>query len=209
MSRMLLASVSGSLSKTTSWIVTFSGTVKVCPRSWHSSTSYLNFSATGSPQLSHSRTSTAVRLPQASQVACPPWASGATSRWPHDSQVLRRCSIPCSCPHLHSQLPIVNSTNSSEQVCRKSWIGKIDLKTPCRPTLSRSWGRVCICRKRSYERRCTSIRFGIGIAVLIFEKLIRLSAADLRVSLIVASTPTPGSRHTLAQRPRDAGREGN
>jgi len=53
---------------------------------------------------------------------------------------------------LHSQFPIVYSTNSSEQVCRKSWIGKIERNTACRPALSRSAGGVCICRKRSYER---------------------------------------------------------
>src|SRR5260370_8217655 len=52
MSRIVLAPVSGSLSHTTSRIVTFRGTAKVIPRSWHSSTSYLSFSPTGSSQVS-------------------------------------------------------------------------------------------------------------------------------------------------------------
>src|SRR5207253_2936589 len=38
---------------------------------------------------------------------------------------------------------------------------------------------LSICRKRSYERFCTSIRFGIWMVVGIFEKLRRLRNAYL------------------------------
>src|SRR5207248_7971969 len=42
--------------------------------------------------------------------------------------------------------------------------------TVCSPISSRSFGRRSICRNFSYEFFCTSIRFGIGIEVLILEK---------------------------------------
>src|ERR1043166_7543538 len=86
---------------------------------------------------------------------------------------LRRWCRPCSLPHLHSQLPIEYSMNSSEEFSRKSLIGKTDLNTDWRPASSRSLGRRFICRKRSYDFFWISIRFGIGTVVLIFEKSMR------------------------------------
>ena len=41
------------------------------------------------------------------------------------------------------------STNSSEQVSRKSLIGKMLLKTACSPASSRSWANLSIWRKRA------------------------------------------------------------
>src|SRR5687768_8744202 len=92
---------------------------------------------------------------------------------PQPSHLARRCSRPLSLPHLHSQLPIEYSMNSSDEFSRKSLIGKTDLNTDCRPASSRSEGRRFICRKRSYDLRWISIRFGIGTVVLIFEKSLR------------------------------------
>src|SRR5436190_5043484 len=86
---------------------------------------------------------------------------------------LRRWCNPCSLPHLHSQLPIEYSMNSSDEFSRKSLIGNTDLNTLCRPASSRSEGSRFICRKRSYDLRWISIRFGIGTVVLIFEKSLR------------------------------------
>jgi len=58
-------------------------------------------------------------------------------------------------------------------VLRRSVIGKMLLKTDCSPASSRSCGSTRICRKRSYEFFWISIRFGIGIEVLIFAKSMR------------------------------------
>jgi len=112
------------------------------PRSWHSATSYLNLSDTGSPHISQWSTRFSFAQPQSGQVC-----RGAFGFWemvflPHFTQVIRRCSRPSSLPHLHSQLPMVYSTNSSEHVWRKSEIGKMDLKTACSPVSSRSAGAV-------------------------------------------------------------------
>src|SRR5881296_2288263 len=96
------------------------------PRSWHSATSYLNLSDTGSPHISQWSTRFSFAQPQSGQVC-----RGAFGFW----EIV-------FFPHLHSQLPMVNSTNSSEQVWRKSEIGKIDLKTACNPVSSRSAGAV-------------------------------------------------------------------
>src|SRR6185503_7714507 len=86
---------------------------------------------------------------------------------------MRRYSRPRSSPHLHCQSPIEYLTKSSEQVSRKSENGKIEVNTACRPWLIRLSGSRFICRKRSYERRCTSIRSGIESEVRIFEKSTR------------------------------------
>src|SRR5688572_31006178 len=59
---------------------------------------------------------------------------------PQFLQGLRRWCRPDSLPHLHSQLPIEYSMNSSDEFSRKSLIGKTDLKTDCRPASSRSEG---------------------------------------------------------------------
>ena len=53
------------------------------------------------------------------------------------------------------------------------------MNTACRPESSRSAGAVYICRNRSYERFWTSMRFGIWIDVLIFEKSTRLRIVPL------------------------------
>ena len=63
--------------------------------------------------------------------------------------------------------------NSSEEFSRKSEIGKTDLNTDCSPASSRSEGNRFICRNRSYDFFWISIRFGIGMVVLIFEKSMR------------------------------------
>ncbi len=74
---------------------------------------------------------------------------------------------------MHSQLPIEYSMNSSDEFSRKSLIGNTDLKTDCRPASSRSEGRRFICRNRSYDFFWISIRFGIGMVVLILLKSMR------------------------------------
>src|SRR6266516_4893633 len=70
---------------------------------------------------------------------------------PQLSHGLRRWWSPANRPHLHSQLPIEYSMNSSDEFSRKSLIGKTDLKTDCRPASSRSEGSRFICRNRSYD----------------------------------------------------------
>src|SRR4029450_13063679 len=140
------------------------------PPSWHSSTSYFSFNPTVLPQMSQTSPRAWLALPQRGH---------STSRSPHGSAIrvapqwlqgLRRWCRPASLPHLHSQLPIEYSMNSSDEFSRKSLIGKTDLNTDCRPPSSRSEGSRFICRNRSYDFRWISIRFGIGIVVLIFEK---------------------------------------
>src|SRR5512136_652994 len=65
------------------------------------------------------------------------------------------------------------STNSREEVPRKSLIGKTELNTACNPTSSRSAGGTSICRNRWYDFLWTSIKFGIGILVWILAKSMR------------------------------------
>src|SRR5215467_9338831 len=99
------------------------------PRSWHSSTSYFSLSATVLPQMSQTSPRAWFALPQRGhRTSRSPYGS-AISVVPHWLQGLRRCSSPCSLLHLHSQLPIEYSMNSSEEFSRKSLIGKTDLKT--------------------------------------------------------------------------------
>src|SRR6476646_2006653 len=173
MSRMVFTPVSGSLFQTTRRIVTFSGTAYVMPRSWHSSTSYFSFSPTVFPQMSQTSPRAWLALPQRGQSTSRSPYGSATSVAPQLLHGLRRWCRPESLPHLHSQLPIEYSMNSSEEFSRKSLIGNTDLNTDCRPASSRSLGRRFICRKRSYDLRWISIRFGIGTVVLIFEKSLR------------------------------------
>src|SRR5512134_4010589 len=143
------------------------------PRSWHSSTSYFNFSETVCPQMSHTSPRASFARPQRGHsTSCSPYGS-ATSVAPQFAQGLRRWCRPARRPHLHSQLPIEYSMNSSDEFSRKSLIGNTDLNTDCRPTSSRSEGRRFICRKRSYDFFWISIRFGIGTVVLILEKSLR------------------------------------
>src|SRR6266581_4784961 len=143
------------------------------PRSWHSSTSYFSFRPTVLPQMSQTSPWAWFALPHRWQITSWSPYGSAMSVVPHWLQGLRRCSSPCSLLHLHSQLPIEYSMNSSDEFSRKSLIGKTDLNTDCRPASSRSPGRRFICRKRSYDFFWISIRFGIGTVVLIFEKSMR------------------------------------
>src|ERR671913_1943937 len=173
MSRMVFTPVSGSLFHTTSRIVTFSGTAYVIPRSWHSSTSYFSFIPTVWPQMSQTSPRAWFSTPQRGQSTWWSPYGSAISVAPQFLHGLRRWCRPDSLPHLHSQLPIEYSMNSSDEFSRKSLIGKTDLKTDCRPASSRSEGRRFICRNRSYDFPWISIRFGIGTVVLIFEKSLR------------------------------------
>src|SRR4030095_505567 len=134
MSRIDRLPVSGSLSQTTRRIVTLRGTVKFMPRSWHSGTSYLNFKATGSPQWSQISTVLRDAVPHSGQAIEIALEFAAMVRLPHEPHVILRRSIPSRLPHLHSQFPMEYSTNSSELVYRKSWMGNSDLKTACSPT---------------------------------------------------------------------------
>ena len=143
------------------------------PRSWHSSTSYFSLSATVWPQMSQTSPRAWFAVPHLPQMTSRSPYGSATSVKPQALQGLRRWCSPASLPHLHSQLPIEYSMNSSDEFSRKSLIGNTDLNTDCSPWSSRSEGIRFICRKRSYERRWISMRFGIGTVVLIFEKSLR------------------------------------
>ena len=65
-------------------------------------------------------------------------------------------------------------TKSSAARSAKSRIGNTDLNTSCRPRRTRSCGRTFICRKFSYEVRCTSIRLGITVTSGMCPKLLRI-----------------------------------
>src|SRR6266849_2250517 len=67
-------------------------------------------------------------------------------------------------------------------------MGKTELKTLCRPVSSRSPGSRSICRNRSYDFFWTSMRFGIGIEVLIREKSTRSRIAPFSRFSIFAPT---------------------
>ncbi len=106
MSRIVFTPVSGSLFQTTRRMVTLRGTAKVMPRSWHSSTSYLSFSPTVCPQMSHTSPRASLARPQRGQsTSLSPYGS-TTSVVPQLAQGLRKWCRPTSLPHLHSQLPI-------------------------------------------------------------------------------------------------------
>src|SRR6186713_2329269 len=151
MSRMVLTPVSGSLFQTTRRIVTFSGTAYVMPRSWHSSTSYFSFSATVWPQMSQTSPRAWLPVPHfGHRTSLSPYGSQIRV-WPQLLHGLRRWCRPCNLPHLHSQLPMEYSMNSSDEFSRKSLIGNTDLNTDCSPWSSRSEARRFICRKRSYD----------------------------------------------------------
>src|SRR5579863_2680999 len=107
-------------------------------------------------------------------------------------QAVLRWWRPLRCPHLHSQLPIEKSTKSSCEMPRKSVMGKTDTNTDCSPESSRSLGSLSICKKRSYERRCTSIRLGIWVAVGILEKSSRLRIARFSLGMITPEAHRTG-----------------
>src|SRR5688500_20194466 len=92
---------------------------------------------------------------------------------PHWLHGLRRWWRPASLPHLHFQLPIEYSMNSSDEFSRKSLIGNTDLNTDCRPASSRSEGRRFIWRNRSYDHRHKQNTTTTRTVVLIFEKSLR------------------------------------
>ena len=119
------------------------------PRSWHSSTSYFSLSATVWPQMSQTSPRAWLPVPHfGHRTSLSPYGS-QISVWPQLLHGLRRWCRPWSLPHLHSQLPIEYSMNSSDEFSRKSLIGNTDLNTDCRPWSSRSEGRRFICKKRS------------------------------------------------------------
>src|SRR5581483_8828257 len=119
------------------------------PRSWHSFTSYLCFNPTGSPQLSQVMTMFLLKVWQLLQITSSDESGLTRITEPHCLQFERRWWSPCNGPHLHCQLPMRYSTNSSDDVSRKSEIGKVERKTACNPVLSRSAGSRSICRNRS------------------------------------------------------------
>src|SRR5271165_5586651 len=151
-------------------MVTFNGAEYVMPRSSHSATSYFNCRPTGSPHLLQKSGVLALYVPHLVQSTSPRWNGSVRTVEPQLRQVVRRWFSPFRWPHLHSQLPIANSTKSSCDTLRKSVIGNTDWNTACKPESSRSLGSESICRKRSYERFCTSIRFGIWMVAGILEK---------------------------------------
>src|SRR5258706_9720249 len=110
MSRISFEPDSVSFSYTTRRILTLRGTVKCMPRSWHSSTSYLNLRPTGSPHISQCITRLSLDQPQSGQVWRGAFGFCEIVFLPHFTQVIRRFSRPSSLPHLHSQLPMVYST---------------------------------------------------------------------------------------------------
>src|SRR5450756_15537 len=127
------------------------------PRSWHSSTSYFSFNPTVRPQISQTSPRASLARPQRWQsTSLSPYGS-ATRAAPQLAHGLRKWCSPTSLLHLHSQLPIEYSMNSSEEFSRKSEIGKTDLNTDCRPASSRSDGRrfisVSYTHLRAHETR--------------------------------------------------------
>src|ERR1700688_1554038 len=81
-------------------------------------------------------------------------------------------------------------------------MGKTELNTLCSPVSSRSFGRRSICRNRSYDFFWTSIRFGIGIEVLIREKSTRSRVAPFaRFSIF---TPTADGLATQSENKKTA-----
>ena len=109
------------------------------PRSWHSSTSYLSFSA---DRVAADVADVAARLVPLAAARAEHLAVAVRVGHQRGAAVARTASAggagPTSLPHLHSQLPIEYSMNSSEEFSRKSLIGKTDLNTDCSPASSRS-----------------------------------------------------------------------
>src|SRR3974390_3192488 len=126
MSRMERLPVSGSLSKMVSRMVTFSGAEYVIPRSSHSATSYFNCSPTGSPHLLQKSGVLALYVPHLVHSTSPRWNGSVFTVEPQLRQGGRRWFRPLWWPHLHSQLPMANSTKSSCDTLRKSVIGNTD-----------------------------------------------------------------------------------
>src|SRR3954447_228278 len=114
------------------------------PRSSHSAMSYLSCSPTGSPHLLQKSGVFELNVPQRLQSTSPEWNGSVMTVEPQFLHVVRRWCRPFKWPHLHSQLPMAKSTNSSCETLRKSVMGKTDWNTDCRPASSRSLGSLSI-----------------------------------------------------------------
>ena len=142
------------------------------PRSSHSATSYFNCRATGSPQRLQNVTMFLLNVPHLWQSTSPAW-NGSVRISRRSSDYGRWCADDADPSGCRTCTPSCRSNSRRTRAGsepRKSEIGKTELKTLCKPASSRSFGSRSICRNRSYERFWTSIRLGIGIEVLIFEK---------------------------------------
>src|SRR5580698_8934810 len=173
------------------------------PRSSHSCWSYFNCRLTGSPHLLQKSGVFLLYVPHFWHSTSLGRNGSVITMAPQCTHAVRRWCRPFRWPHLHSQLPIEKSTKSNCEMPRKSVIGNTDTNTDCKPESSRSFGSLSICRKRSYERRCTSIRLGIWVAVGIFEKSSRLRIARFSLGMFtpeardydpVWDRPAPESR---------------
>src|SRR6266849_11004943 len=107
------------------------------PRSSHSLTSYFSCKPTGSPHLLQKSGVFALNVPHLLHSTSPGWNGSVVMVKPQFLQVDRRWCRPFKWPHLHSQLPMAKSTNSSCDTLRKSEMGKTDWKTACKPASSR------------------------------------------------------------------------
>src|ERR1051326_7956823 len=165
------------------------------PRSSHSVTSYFSCNPTGSPQRLQKVTMFLLNVPHLWHSTSPRWNGSVLMVAPQAGlrQVERRWCRPFRFPHLHSPFPIALSSNSSRLKPRKSEIGKTLLNTLSSPVSSRSLGSRSICRNRSYDFFWTSIKFGIGMEVLILEKSMRSRAAPLSGVIIVHPSSRAGS----------------
>src|SRR3954471_16195118 len=170
------------------------------PRFWHSSTSYFSLRPTVLLQTSQTSPRAWFALPQRGHSTSRSPYGSAMSVAPQLLHGLRRWCRPASLPHLHSQLPIEYSMNSSDEFSRKSLIGNTDLKTDWRPASSRSEGSRFICRNRSYDFFWISIRFGIGMVVLIFEKSMRSRYTFLGRLYMLLKTSALGARRAALDR---------
>src|SRR5205807_5300579 len=91
----------------------------------------------------------AMYVPDFWQSTSPGWNGSVMTVEPQFLHVVRKWCRPFRWPHLHSQLPMAKSTNSSCETLRKSVIGNTDWNTDWSPVSSRSLGSLSICRKRS------------------------------------------------------------
>src|SRR5262245_12815772 len=107
MSRIVLAPVSGSLSKIVSRMMTFRGAAYVMPLSWHSDTSYFKLSCTGSPHRLQKVTWFLFDVPHLGHITVGSEENGLVATVaPQLLHVERRWWRPLRFPHLHSQLPM-------------------------------------------------------------------------------------------------------
>ena len=95
--------------------------------------SYFSFRLTGSPQRLQNVEILRLNVPHLEHTTSSMEKGLVMITPPQDLQLLRRWDSPFKLVHLHSQLPIEKSTNSSEETPRKSQIGKTELNTACKP----------------------------------------------------------------------------